>query len=317
SPSPLVRQQGRLILVGAGLAFTPLLLFFVLASIPIRFGWLVESFYVPPVAIYPFAIAYTIARYRLLDFDIVWRRSLAYVLLTVLLVGVLTLAVSGLRIVLTPLVSLNNPILLALVIVAVALVYDPLRNWLQQGLEQTVFRQPVAFDDLLRKYNRALTTAVHADQVANMLLDYAREGVPSTNTELYLPDNKMSCFSGYNGSGSFKLDMDSPVVEFLQMQTGVIDLAEERAWPDTFHQNRETVSTMKAAAIVPMNNGQELLGWLTVSPKENKRHFNPSELSYLRSLADQSLIGLERANVIRRLETRIARYFHRFLRGKG
>ncbi|MCB9418967.1 MAG: GAF domain-containing protein [Ardenticatenaceae bacterium] len=306
SPSPLVRQQGRLILVGAALGFTPLLLFFTLASIPIRFSWLTESFYVPPVVIYPFAIAYTIVRYRLLDFDFVWRRSLAHALLTGLLIGVLTLAVSSLRVVLAPFINVNNPILLALLIVAVALVYDPLRNWLQQGLEQTVFRQPVAFDELLRKYNRALTTAVHADQVADMLLTYAHDGVPSTETELYLPDSKMSCYSGYNNSGSFKLDMDSPVVDFLKLQTGVIDLAEERAWPDTFHQNRQTVATMKAAAIVPMNNGQELLGWLTVSPKENKRHFNPLELSYLRSLADQSLIGLERANVIRRLETRIA-----------
>ncbi len=306
SPSPLVRQQGRLILGGAALAFTPLLLFFTLASIPIRFSWLVETFFVPPVAIYPFAIAYTIVRYRLLDFDIVWRRGLAYGLLTALLIGVLTLGVSSLRVVLAPFINVNNPILLALLIVAVAVIFDPLRNWLQQGLEQTVFRQPVAFDELLRKYNRALTTAVHADQVANMLLSYATDGVPGTETELYLPDSKTSCYSGYNGSGSFKLDMDSPVVEFLQMQTGVIDLAEERAWPDTFQQNRATVTTMRAAAIVPMNNGKELLGWLTVSPKENNRHFSPPELSYLRSLADQSLIGLERANVIRRLETRIS-----------
>lgn len=306
SPSPLVRQQVRVILVGAAVGFSPLLVFFMLASIPIRFSWLIESFYVPPVVIYPFAIAYTIVRYRLLDFDIVWRRGLAYALLTALLIGVLTLAVSSLRVVLGPFVNVNNPVLMALLIVAVAVVYDPLRNWLQQGLEQTFFRQPMAFDELLRKYNRALTTAVHADQVANMLLTYAREGVPGTITELYLPDSKTSCYSGYNGTGSFKLDMDSPVVEFLQMQSGVIDLAEERAWPDTFRHNRETVATMKAAAIVPMNNGQELLGWLTVSPKENNRHFSPPELSYLRSLADQSLIGLERANVIRRLETRIA-----------
>jgi signal transduction histidine kinase len=306
SPSPLVRQQGRLILAGAGLAFLPLLSFFILASIPIHFNWLVESFYVPPVAIYPFVIAYTIVRYRLLDFDIVWRRGLAYALLTGTLIGVLTLSVSSLRVLLSPVINVDSPILLALLIVAVAVVFDPLRNWLQQGLDQTFFRQPVAFDDLLRKYNRALTTAVHPDQVANMLLDYAREGVPGTATELYLPDSKMSCYSGHNGSGSFKLEMDSPVVEFLQQQTGVIDLAEERAWPTTFRDNRDTVTTMKASAIVPMNSGQELLGWLTVAPKEDNRHFSPPELSYLRSLADQSLIGLERANVIRRLETRIA-----------
>ena len=306
SPSPLVRQQGRLILVGAVIAFTPLLLFFALASIPVRLAWMTLVVFVPPVIVYPFAIAYTIVRYRLLGMDIVLRRGLTYALLTVLLVGALTLGVTSLRSALASYVNVNNPILLAAFIVVIALAVDPLRGRLQRGLDQAFFRQPVAFDELLRSYNRELKTAVHADQVATMLLQYAQSGVPSTTPQLYLPDNKMNCYSGYNGSGGVMLDMDSPVVEFMRAQTGVIDLAEERAWPDTFQQHHDTVAAMAAAAIVPMNNGRELLGWLSLSPKGNSHHFTQTELTYLSSLADQSLIGLERANVIRRLEARIA-----------
>lgn len=306
SPSPLARQQSRLILIGALVAFSPLLLFFALAAVPLRFPWLTEAFYVPPVVVYPLSIGYTIIRYRLLDMDIAMRRGLASGLLTALLLSVMTIAISSLRAVLSPLVDMNSPILLAVIVVLVALGFEPLRSRLQQGLEQTVFRKPVAFDELLRTYNRELTTAVDADQVATMLLQYAQIGVPDTTPYLYLPDNKMNCYSGYNGSNSLMLDINSPLVTFMAAQTGVIDLAEERVWPDTFRQHRETVAALQTAAVVPMNNGQALLGWLSLSPKKTQQPFSQSELSYLSSLADQSLIGLERANVIRRLETRIA-----------
>ncbi len=306
SPSPLARQQVRLVLVGAIFAFLPLVAFFALAAVPIRFAWLTEAFYIPPVVVYPLVIGYAIVRYRLLDVDIVLRRGLASNILTVLLVGVLTVIVSSLRAVLAPYLDFNNPILLAAFIVVMALVFDPLRTRLQQGLEQTFFRQPVAFDELLRAYNRELKTAVHADQVAKMLLRYAETGVPNTTPRLYLPDNKMSCYSGYNGSDRLRVDISSPVVGFMRAQTGVIDLSEERAWPDTFRQHHDTVAALESAALVPMNNGQELLGWLSLSHKSDNKRFTQSEMSYLSSLADQSLLGLERANVIRRLEARIA-----------
>ncbi|MCP4425851.1 MAG: GAF domain-containing protein, partial [Chloroflexi bacterium] len=307
SPSTLARQQSRLILLGAILAFTPLIAsFIVLAVVPTRLPWLMELFFVPPVVIYPLTIGYIIVRYRLLDVDFVLRRGLASGLLTVVLVGALTILASSLRTFLIPYLDFNNPLLLAVFIGLIALVLNPLRDSLQQGLEQTLFRQPVAFDSLLREYNRELKTAVHPDKVAQKLLQYAEEGVPGVTSQLYLPDSKMSCYSGYNGGGGVMIDMNSPVIAFMSAQTGVIDLAEERAWPDTFRQHSDMVASLEAAALVPMNNGQELLGWLSLSPKRDQRPFTQSELSYLNSLADQSLIGLERANVIRSLETRIA-----------
>ncbi len=306
SSSPLARQQSRLILLGAALAFGPLIAFFGLASLSIHFSWLTEAFYVPPVMIYPLVIGYAIVRYRLLDMDVVLRRGLASRLLTALVVIVLIVLVSSLRVALAQFLDFNNPILLAAFVGLIVLMVDPLRDRLQRGLEQTIFRQPMAFDDLLRTYNRELTTAVHADQVATMLLRYAALGVPGTAPRLYLPDNKMSCYSDYKDSGSVMLDMNSPVITFLRAQTNVIDLAEERAWPNTFRQHHDTIAALKAAALAPMNNGRDLLGLLSFSPKPNKQHFSQPELSYISSLADQSLIGLERANVIRSLETRIS-----------
>jgi signal transduction histidine kinase len=304
SPSPLVRQQARIILVGSLIAFTPLVLFFIPASQMVDVAWLPTAFYLPPLVIYPLAIAYTIIRYRLLDVDQIMRRSISYVLMTGLVLAAFVLVAVGLSNTFGTVI--DNPVVLSVFIVLLVLVFNPLRSRLQEAIDQLFFREPVALDKLLRAYNRALTTAVNTDQVANTLLKYVASGVPDAATYLFLPDAQMNYFASYNNHASGRLSVESPLVAYMSQTNGPIDLTEERAWPDSLAGQTEAVQALNAAVLVPINNGRELLGWLSLSPKQNRQHFRPAEINYISSLVDQSLIGLERANVIRRLETRVA-----------
>ncbi|MCP4419956.1 MAG: GAF domain-containing protein [Chloroflexi bacterium] len=303
SPSPLVRQQARIILAGSLMAFTPLIFFFISISQMINV-FLPSVFYIPPVVIYPLAIAYTIIRYRLLDVDLVLRRSLSYVLMTGLLLGAFILVVIGLTNTFGAVT--NNPVLLSFLIVTLVLLFNPLRGRLQTTIDQLFFREPVTLDKMLRSYNRDLTTAVNTDQVAKILLKYISSGVPNATPHLFLPDAQMNYYSSYNNHSSQRLSMESPLVAYMRQTNGAIDLTEQRAWPESLSQQSEAVETLNAAVLIPINNGRELLGWLSLPQKKNQEHFRPTEINYISSLADQSLIGLERASVIRRLETRVS-----------
>ncbi len=304
SPSPLVRQQARIILGGSLLAFTPLIFFFIPASQMIDVAWLPSAFYLPPLVVYPLAIAYTIIRYRLLDVDQVMRRSLSYVLMTGLLLIAFVLVTVGITNTFGTVT--DNPVVLSLLVVTAVLLFNPLRSRLQEAIDQLFFREPVALDKLLRAYNRALTTAVNTDQVANTLLKYVSSGVPETTPHLFLPDAQMNYYSSYNNHVAGRLSVESPLVTYMSQTNGPIDLTETRAWPEPLTGQTDAVQALDAAVLVPINNGRELLGWLSLSPKKNRQHFRPAEINYISSLVDQSLIGLERANVIRRLETRVS-----------
>lgn len=304
SPSPVVRQQARIILIGSLLAFTPLVLFFFPASQTVDVAWLPTAFFIPPIVIYPLAIAYTIIRYRLLDVDLVLRRTLSYALMTGLLIIAFVVVVIGLTNTMGSVIE--NPILLSVLIVLLVLLFNPLRNRLQQVLDQLFFREPVALDKMLRAYNRELTTAVNADQVANTLLKYVSSGVPDATPHLFLPDPQMNFYSSYSNYTSERLNVESPLVTYMSQTSGPIDLTEQRAWPEPITEQSDTIQSLDAAVLVPINNGRELLGWLSLTQKKNRQHFRPTEINYISSLADQSLIGLERANVIRRLETRVS-----------
>ncbi len=147
SPSPLLRQQVRLILLGAVLAFIPLLIFFLKATFfpTAEIPWIVPEFYLPPVIVYPLAIGYVIIRFRLLDVDVV-RQGVTYLVLAVLLLAALALAVTSLN----TIVPVSSPILLAILALLAALVFEPLRHRVQEGVDQLFFREPATLDDLLR-----------------------------------------------------------------------------------------------------------------------------------------------------------------------
>ena len=304
SPSPLVRQQARIVLGGSLLAFTPLILFFIPASQMVDVAWLPSAFYLPPLVIYPLAIAYTIIRYRLLDFDLVLRRSLSYGAMTGLLLLSFLLVTVGVTNTFGAVTE--NPVLLSILVVSMVLLFNPLRSKLQEAIDQLFFAKPVALDKLLRGYNRELTTAVNTDQVAKNLLKYVSSGIPDATPHLFLPDAQMNFYSSYDNGSTERLNTESPLVAYMRETSGPIDLTEERAWPQPLSQESGTVAALNAAVLVPINNGRELLGWLSLSAKQNRDHFHQAEINYLSSLVDQSLIGLERANVIRRLETRVS-----------
>lgn len=306
SPSPLVRQQARLILLGAVLGMGPILV--ALVWLATSQGWerFSPAIFFPPIILFPLSIAYTIVRYRLLDVNRVVRRGLTDLLLAVVLTGAFLLIVSGLAVAVGINITFNNPIVVILFLLIVLVIYDPLRQWLQKWLDRLLFQKPVEFSELLREYNRRLTTAVTADQVAESLIAYVQRGVPMGQPQLFLPDNNLGGYSLFPEANGQLLTADSPLVRFMQKSPDVLDLSVERAWPADLRQHPEEIARQGAAIIVPLNNGGELLGWLALPEKENGQPYSQSDLNYLGALADQSLIALERANVIRRLEARVA-----------
>lgn len=305
SPSPTVRQQTRIILLGGLVAFAPITFFFIMAALGIDTSWYPQIFFIPMLVIYPLSIGYTIIRYRLLDVDVVLRRGLTYSLMAVLFVGAFALIVIGLTSTLGIALGLNNPILMAVFIVIIVIIFDPLRTRLQAGVDQVFFSQPMALDNLLQEYNRELTTAVETDQVADILLKYISTGIPDATPYLYLPDGQANCYRSYVNHNDTAVSTNASIIHYLQHTNGVLDLAETRTWPDALAENKEIISAMETAVLVPLNTGAELLGWISLSHKNGQQHYRQSELSYVNSLANQSLIGLERATVIQRLKNRM------------
>src|SRR5690606_14299835 len=170
--SPLVRQQSRLIMISALIAFGPISVWFLslLQAFPIQAALL-------PVVIYPLSISYIIIRYRLLNIDLVLRRAITYGLLFLIYAAIVTM----LSVTIGSPLATNNTTLLVIFVLVVTVTFDTFRARVQALVDQYFFRRPVQHDELIQQYHLALTRAVTVDQIAQTLLDHARLGVPGTD----------------------------------------------------------------------------------------------------------------------------------------
>lgn len=302
SPSPIIRQQGRVISFSGFVAFAPLILFFITSAFSLPIPWLSSTLYIPPVIIYPFAVAYTIVRYGLIDIKTV-RRGVAYAVLTTLLVLIFALVATGINASIGTMAE--SPWFITAAVILVALLFDPLRAQLQRGLDRMFFRRSVTFEGLRRAYNRELLLTVDFEQVAHLLLSYIDQGVPESRTALYLLNTQDGIYRDFLHPEEIVVRADSEWVLFLEQETQSIDLSEERTWPEVVHQYPVMLREKDVLLVVPLNSQNVLLGWLALSPVNGREHITPNEMSYVSTLADQSLLGLERASVVNQLQDRV------------
>lgn len=305
--TPLAKEQARVVLLGATIGFAPVTLyFFITFFFPLYHGiWTSPTFYLPPTVVYPLAIAYTIIRYRLLNTNLVLRYVTAYAGLTALLVALLAAGLTLLNRTTGSLLASDDPVLFFVLVLALAILLNLLRDRTLALVDRLFFRNPVDYDQLLRGYSRELTTAVTVEQLSTLLLQYVAEAVPGSQADLYLPDSQLTGYSSLRRQHVLLLDPASPFVQLLRREPGAIYLAEERAWTAEMRQQRTIIEQLNAAVVVPLNSSEELLGWLVLAGKIDDEPFKQQELHYLTALTNQSLIGLERANVVRRLEERV------------
>lgn len=299
SPSPLIRQQSRLILAGGVLAFTPLFIFFISFAFVYHIPWLHPMLFVLPVAIYPLAVAYTIVRYQLFGTNVVMRRSITYGLL----LGVMLLFVYSIAFLLQPLILLNLPFVLAVVTLLIVLLFNPLQQVLQRGVDRYLFKQPLTLDILAQQYGQKLATAVSINSISDILLSYLNKGIPDSTPTLYLPDDTMNVYHGTNGR---LIDNTYSLIPILKQENEILDLTSDDNWPSALTPYHDEVTSFNAAIIASISANNKLLGWMTLAPKENKKKIRHAELNYVTSLISQTWIALERANVVRSLEKRVS-----------
>lgn len=300
SPSSLIRQQGHLVLGSAVVSFLPIAVYFILIVLDVTdFDSFRPEIYLAPIVLYPLTIGYVIIRYRLLDVELVLREGATSLI-------IFTILALALVLILTPInrfMSANNPLLLAMLVAGAALAIEPLRRGIKRGLDRYLFSKPASFGKLVRAYNHEITTAVSSAEVTTLLQTYISKGIPDSNVYLYRQEPKQRRFIAESRP---PISEKSIVVTVLNQRNDWIDLADKTVWPTEWLAHEAEVMDLDATLILPLKSEQTLLGFLTIRRQEENSYFTQPELTYLSSLAGQSVLGLERVHIVNSLEARVA-----------
>src|SRR6195256_5135661 len=169
--TPILRQQLKWVTRGTILAITPFTLFYVIPYLTGAMPTTAMKVAVLSLGILPLTFGYAIFRYRLMDVDLIFKRGMVYTLAAGAIAGAYFAVVAGVAELVHTQVPSSGPIGLVLAIVVTALLFDPVRKWIQEHIDQFFYRTGYDYRKTLIEFGRELSSETDLDKMLSAVVD--------------------------------------------------------------------------------------------------------------------------------------------------
>ncbi|MBI5839002.1 MAG: GAF domain-containing protein [Chloroflexi bacterium] len=306
--SPVVKTQARTILVGALLAFGPIVV------------WLLSKLVIPSlnfspvlfvlVFIFPLTTGYTILRFRFLRTDDFLRRGIAYALLTIFVIAGYAALVSGLSLILNTSLTFNNPIWVGVFALAVAIMLEPVRARLQGFVDTAFFRGQRAYAERLQAFSHELTNVLDLNKIGIVLRDQIASTLTPDRVHVYTYDTLNDQYAALPGddrrpTSDIRFSANSPLARYFINERLPLYLDGATSLPASLSAEQSRLALLGARLFVVLPGKERPSGWLALGPRLSGQPYTPRDLTFLENLGDQSSVAIERVQTVAHLERRI------------
>ncbi len=153
---------------GTILAIVPYTLFYVLPYLMVGTGMKVS---VLSLGLLPLTFGYAIFRYRLMDVDLIFKRGVVYTLAAAAVVGMYFALVAGVAELVHMRQPSSGPVGLILAVVVTALLFDPVRKWIQDRVDQFFYRTRYDYRRTILEFGRELSSEPDLTAMLSSVMD--------------------------------------------------------------------------------------------------------------------------------------------------
>jgi PAS domain S-box-containing protein len=304
SESPVVRQQSRVIVFGATLAFAPMMLFYLL---PTAFGTPQEfraSIYFPLLILLPLSITYAILRYRLLDVDRVLANVLTYAITTSAAVAIFFGLVTFLSIFINQAVQADNPLLIALFLLILVVGLSPLRRLVQRGIDRLFYRSPSDYRRVLNILSTNLVVTPNLERTLDILAEQLQQALAPERFIVYLYDDDHALYLPHAHSGGEypTFSADDPLIVSIRSAAASRYFPPDADLPGDLQQS-PSYHALNCTAFIPLRYEGTLIGFLALGNKRSGDPYTGDDLDFLSTVAGQSALALENARLFTNLRS--------------
>jgi class 3 adenylate cyclase len=284
--SPLVNQQTTVLLLGIGLGLG--------CWLALMLAPLVHYYDSPVdpqvgsalVLLYPLAIAYATVRYRLFDATLVIRRSVIYTMLAGLVTGAYALLLAGANALLAGSELTRSPWFAAGCMFAVALAFNPLREWVRAAVDRTFFRERYDHVRTIQALARSMRSLLDLEEITRRLTTTIESAMHVRSARLLL--------DGVPG------DVRA-VVEAAPGALSRYQLAADPRFADVRGGALAAYRDLGAEVVVPLRFQDSLRALLVLGPKRSEAAYTAEDLELLETVADQAAVAVANAEAHRRV----------------
>jgi Stage II sporulation protein E (SpoIIE) len=242
--------------------------------------------------IIPISFAVAILKYRLMNIDVIIRKTVVYAILSGVIVVVYLGLVGVLGALLVQYAGVRNQITVIGATLVVAVAFVPMRNKLQTLVERNLFRNRFAYPDALKAVSAEALAAGDSGLFLASAAEKTQQALQTRAVVIFATRHDDFIASGKVGVadsllGSLRI-LRQPLLRFL----GAPFDPRQQALPDDAAAALERID---AALVVPINTS----GFIAVAPKLSNAPYDDDDVEFLRAVAGQLDVGLDRIRLQR------------------
>ena len=304
--NPLIKKQLKWITYGLILGHTPFITLYVfpflLNSVPTRAAELSVVF----LAIIPFAFAYSLTSYRLLDIEVLLKKALtliaSYIVLTILYFFVSSQ---------TQLFSENKLNVFILGIIAILLggtLFSPLAKLFQSLIDRIFYKKSYQYRKTLLSISQELARERDLKKLSRSLVDLISQALAIKDIALFLPqENKEHLLTVLEAKGNMPalgstITLEPHLLEYLKEKKflSLLPSADQKEIPF----NYQALTRQGIYHLLPLFLEGRIIGALAMGRKSDKSFLNSEDWDLLHTISPSVALALENAYLYNQVQKR-------------
>jgi signal transduction histidine kinase len=257
------------------------------------------------VSIYVVITSYAIAKHRLMDINIVFKKGTTYTFLLVLLfVPSFLFILLSQKVFFHKISYLFSTIIVGLLFL-VAFFFYRIKPHTEKIVEQFLFKNRFDYRETLGNFSKAMVSILDLQSLSRRIFETITQTMGVEKASLFLWNEEKagySLFESKNISASASpphIPRDDPLPQFLQ-KMGEIIIREELAKGTNIPPLKNVVdkmSLLEAEATIPFISKRQLIGMMNLGYKFTKDIYSHEDIELLTTLANQTAIAIENARL--------------------
>jgi serine phosphatase RsbU (regulator of sigma subunit) len=227
--------------------------------------------------IIPLAFAFAIMKYRLMNIDVIIRRTVLYSIFSAIVLVVYVALVAGVGTLVVHFTAVKSQTMIIASTIVVGLIAIPLRNKLQGMVEKNLFRERRDVATALR----GISSAIGEGDAPTFLRQCAERIQQTVQSRFVL----VALRGETHYTAAAKVGIADEILGSFRM--AVSDL------PQTAPESATALQRLGTALVVPVRTHESVLGFVALGAKLSDQDFDEEERQFLDAAAQQIALGVE------------------------
>ena len=310
--APVLRQQLKWVTRGTILAIAPFTLFYVIPYLSGAMPTAAMKISVLSLGLLPLTFGYAIVRYRLMDVDLIFKRGMVYTLAAALVVGLYFTLVAAVVELVHARIPSSGPMGLILAMAVTALLFDPVRKWVQDKVDQFFYRTRYDYRETLVEFGRELSAETDLDKMLSSVIDRLSRTLLVDRIAIFLAAGEQAdhflIAKSFGITQTSGLDLSFLHSERPEINAGHLFIENTHSAPRETQSAQNAISRLDLNYFIPCRAQRRTIAVLGLGKTVEGDFLTSEDVELVETLADYIGIAIQNARLYASLEQKVAEY---------